>query len=251
MDRGGWWATVHGVARSQTRLSDFTFTFHFHALEKEMATRSSVLAWRIPGTGESGGLPSMGSHRVGHDWSNLAAAAGASQVVLVVKKSPANAGDTRDRSLIPGLERYPGGGNGNLLKYSCLKNPMDRGAWQATIHGVTKSLTRLKQLSRHTRKIQKLANKTMFYFSSVQFSSVSQSCPTLCDPMNCITPGLPVHHQIQNFTQINVHRVGYTIQPSHPLSFPSPPALNPSQHQSLFQWVNSSHEVGKVLEFQL
>ena len=65
--RGAWWAAVHRVAKSQTRLSDFTFTFHFHALEKEMATYSSVLAWRIPGTGEPGGLPSMGSHRVGHD----------------------------------------------------------------------------------------------------------------------------------------------------------------------------------------
>ena len=75
MDGGAWWATVHGVARSQTWLSDFTFTFHFPALEKEMATHSSVLAWRIPGTGEPGGLPPMGSHRVGHDWSNLAAAA--------------------------------------------------------------------------------------------------------------------------------------------------------------------------------
>ena len=67
MDGGAWWAAVHGVAKSQTRLSDFTFTFHFHALEKEMATHSCVLAWRIPGTGESGGLPSMGSHGVGHD----------------------------------------------------------------------------------------------------------------------------------------------------------------------------------------
>ena len=67
MDGGAWWAPVHGVSKSQTRLSDFTFTFHFHALEKEMATHSSVLAWRIPGTGESGGLLSMGSHRVGHD----------------------------------------------------------------------------------------------------------------------------------------------------------------------------------------
>ena len=67
MDGGAWWAAVHGVAKSQTRLSDFTFTFHFHALEKEKATHSSVLAWRIPGTGEPGGLPSMGSHRVGHD----------------------------------------------------------------------------------------------------------------------------------------------------------------------------------------
>ena len=67
MDGGAWWAAVHGVAKSRTRLSDFTFTFHFHALEKEMATHSSVLAWRIPGMGEPRGLPSMGSHRVGHD----------------------------------------------------------------------------------------------------------------------------------------------------------------------------------------
>ena len=74
MDGGAWWAVVHGVAKSRTRLSNFPFTFHFHALEKEMATHSSVLAWRIPGTGEHGGLPSVGSHRVGHDWSDLAAA---------------------------------------------------------------------------------------------------------------------------------------------------------------------------------
>ena len=67
MDRGAWWAAVHGFTRSWTRLGDFTFTFHFHALEKEMATHSSVLAWRIPGTREPGGLLSMGSHRVGHD----------------------------------------------------------------------------------------------------------------------------------------------------------------------------------------
>ena len=76
MDSGAWWATVHGVAKSRTQLSDFTFTFHFHALEKEMATYSSVLFWRIPGTAEPGGLLSVGSHRVGHDWSDLAAAAG-------------------------------------------------------------------------------------------------------------------------------------------------------------------------------
>ena len=74
MDGGAWKAAVHGVANSRTRLSDFTFTFHFHALEKEMATHSSVLAWRIPGTGEPGGLPSVGLHRVGHDWSDLAVA---------------------------------------------------------------------------------------------------------------------------------------------------------------------------------
>ena len=75
MDGGAWWAAVHGVAKSRTRLSAFTFTFHFHALEKEMATHSSVLAWRIPGMGEPVGLPSMGSHRVRHNWSDLGAAA--------------------------------------------------------------------------------------------------------------------------------------------------------------------------------
>ena len=83
------------------------------------------------------------------------------------------------------------------------------------------------------------------------FISVAQSCPTLCNPMNHSMPGLPVHHQLQEFTQTHVHQVDDAIQPSHPLSSPSPPAPNPSQYQSLFQWVNSSHEVTKVLEFQL
>jgi len=135
MDGGAWFA-VHGVARSRTRLSDFTFTFHFHALEKEMAIHSSVLAWRIPGTGEPGGLPSLGSHGIGHDWSYLAAAAIISCLTLgeflnlwtfnfsepqflllenenetfsqdfpdgpVVENLPANAGDT---GLIPSLGR--------------------------------------------------------------------------------------------------------------------------------------------------
>ena len=78
--------------------------------------------------------------------------------------------------------------------------------------------------------------------------SVAQLCPTLCDPMNRSTLGLPVHHQLLEFTETHVHRVSDAIQPSHPLSSPSSPAPNPSQHQSLFQWVNSSHEVAKVLE---
>ena len=81
--------------------------------------------------------------------------------------------------------------------------------------------------------------------------SVTKSCPTLCDPMDCSTPGLLDHHQLPDSTQTHVHRVSDAIQPSHPLSFPSPPALNLAQHQGLFKWVSSSHEVAKVLEFQL
>ena len=88
-------------------------------------------------------------------------------------------------------------------------------------------------------------------FIKHQFSSVSQSCLTHWEPMNSSMPGLPVHHQFPEFTQTDVHRVSDAIQPSHPLSSPSPPAPNLSQHQSLFQWVNSVHQVAKVLEFQL
>ena len=84
-----------------------------------------------------------------------------------------------------------------------------------------------------------------------QFNSVAQSYPTLCDPMDCSTPGLPVYHQLPELAQTHVHRVGDAIQPSHPLSSPSPPAFNLFQHQGLFQWVSSSHQVAKLLEFQL
>ena len=88
-------------------------------------------------------------------------------------------------------------------------------------------------------------------YVSQSVSLVTQSCPTICDPINCSKPGLPVHHQLPEFTQTHVHRVSDAIHPSHPLSSPFPPAPNPSQHQSLFQWVNSSHDVAKLLEFQL
>ena len=87
--------------------------------------------------------------------------------------------------------------------------------------------------------------------ASAQVSSVAQSCTTLCNPMDCSTPGLPVHHQLPEFTQAHVHWVGDAIQPSDPLSSSSPSAINLSQHQGLFQWVSSSHQVAKVLEFQL
>ena len=151
----------------------------------------------------------------------------------------------------PRLGRSPGGGKANPLQYFCLGNPIDRGAWQATIHGVTKSPARLSHftLTFHFHALEKemathssvLAWKILWKEEtsrlqfSVQFSSVAQSCPTLCDPVNHSTPGLPVHHQLPEFTQTHVHQVGDVIQPSHPLSSPSLPAPNPSQHQSLFQ----------------
>ena len=112
-------------------------------------------------------------------------------------------------------------------------------------------LTRVNEESEKADLKLYLKLRSRHLLPSVQFSSVAQSCPTLCDPMNRSTPGLPVHHQLPEFTQTHVHRVCDVIQPSHPQSSPSPPAPNPSQHQSLFQWVNSSHEVAKVLEFQL
>ena len=91
----------------------------------------------------------------------------------------------------------------------------------------------------------------LIILSSVQFSSVTQSCLTLCNPMNHSTPGLPVHHQLPQSTQTHVHWVSDAIQPSHPLLSPSPPALNLSQHQGLYRWARYSHQVAKVLEFQL
>ena len=98
-------------------------------------------------------------------------------------------------------------------------------------------------------RVQSLGQKDRL--ESAQLSSVTQSYPSLCNPMDCSTPRLPVHHQLPEITQTHAHWVSDAIQPSHPLSSPSPPAFNPSQHQGLFKWVSSSHEVAKVLEFQL
>ena len=101
------------------------------------------------------------------------------------------------------------------------------------------------------KKVRVQPQEGLFTFSSVQFCSVAQLCPTLCDTMDYSRPGLPVHHHLPEFTQTLVHWVGDAIQPSHPLSSPSPPSLNLSQHQGLFKWVSSSNQVAKVLEFQL
>ena len=109
----------------------------------------------------------------------------------------------------------------------------------------------LCNIHKYTPDAKIISEYKLYTFIYVQFSSVAQSCPTLCNPMNCSTPGLPVHHHLPEFTHTHIHWVRDAIQPSHPLLSPSPPACNPSQHQDLFQWVNSSHEVAKVLEFQL
>ena len=147
----------------------------------------------------------------------------------VSKESACNAGDP---ALILRWGRSSRGGNGNPSQYSYLGIPMDRGDWQATVHEIA--------------RVGHEWGLNLPAISSVQSLSRVQ----LCDPMNRSMPGLPVHHHLLEFTQTHVLRVGDAIQPSHPLSSPSPPAPNPSQHQSLFQWVNSSHEVAKVLEFQ-
>ena len=147
MDGGAWKAEVHGVAEGRTWLSDFTFTFHFHALEKKMATHSSVLAWRIPGMGEPGELPSIGSHRVGHNWSDLAAAAAAAMKLWPKCSCNFLGSSVCARRLFWQYYFYHTMDygcsfpkwwlgefakcqrNGSPLQYSCLENPMDREAW--------------------------------------------------------------------------------------------------------------------------
>ena len=124
--------------------------------------------------------------------------------------------------------------------------------WYLYSPGSTWKLPAVMTAGNYFRELISIQTKKLFsYWIISQFSSVAQSCPTLCDPMNRSTPGLPVHHHLTEFTQTHIHWVSDAIQPSHPRSFPSPPAPNPSQHQSLFQWVNSSHEVAKVLELEL
>ena len=125
----------------------------------------------------------------------------------------------------------------------------ERKKWMS-IEGLQKE-SEVKRFGGNNPEFEVLEKGKKLKFSSVQFTSVTQSCLTLCDPMNHSTPGLPVHHQLPEFTQTLVHWVGDAIQPAHPLSSPSTPVLNLSQHQGLFQWVSSLHQVAKVLEFQL
>ena len=159
----------------------------------------------------------------------------------VGKESACNVGDLGS---ISELWRSPG--HGNPLQYSCLENPHG----QRSLVGY--SLWGLKELdmtwvTKHSTAQNGIISISYVFLNSDQIRSVAQLCPTLCDPMNRSTPGLPVHLQLPEFTETHDHRVSDAIQPSHPLSSPSPLAPNSSQHQSLFQWVNSSHEVAQYL----
>ena len=186
-------------------------------LEESMASHFSVLAWRIPWTEEPGSLHFIGLQRVRYNWNDLACthlrtmASGFEEVLIV-----------QFTEWIPGSVAQYGKKDAPFITHS---------------YPVWAQLQLKSHVCKNTH-------------ASDQIRSVAQSCPTLCDPMNRSMPGLPVHHQLAEFTQTHVHRVSDVIQPSHPLSSPSP-APNPSQHQGLFQWINSSHEVAKVLEFQL
>ena len=185
MDWGAWWAAVHEVAKSRTRLRDFTFTFHFHALEKEMATHSSVLVWRIPGTGEPGGLPSMGSHRVGHDWSDSAAAA------VVSLFSP--------KRLLP-LDSLTSHFPGSLLFYL----PTFQTLWPATISTlILNQQCYPRYLARFHFPLFFTVTPKQFLFNFHQGGQLNVrmlrrfSRVQLCDPMDYSPPHSSVHGVLQ------------------------------------------------------
>ena len=237
MDGGAWWAAVHGVAKGWTRLRDWEtslslFTF-LHWRRKWQPTPVFL-------PGESQGRGSL-----------VAAVYGVAQSQTRLKwLSSSSSCDykawfiARPR-VIPTLAEIF-----EISEYRAVSGTYPR---KPDIHHllITPKNSNLGKTTTINMCQCKEVSNLISNFSSVQFSSVAQSCPTLYNAMNCSTPGLPVHYQLPEFTRTHVHRVSDAIQPSHPLSSPSPPAPNPSQHHSLFQWVNSSHEVAKVLVFQL
>ena len=225
-----------------------------------MATHSSVLAWRIPGMGEPGGLPSMGSRRVGHDWSDLAAAAAGETGSLFACLFKSH-GVIRAR-----VEIHPSNPLKFLLhsifipqkalllsRFSTFSSPMTSNFLKGKVWVWCAEFLLLLLFKIFLLLVYDCFTVLCFccttMWISLQFSHSVMS--DSCDPMNRSTPALPVHHQLPESTQTHVHRVGDAIQPSHPLSSLSPPALNLAQHQGLFKWVSSLHQVAKVLEFQL
>ena len=300
-DGGAWWATVHGVTKSWTWLSDFPFTFHFHALEKEMEVTPVFLLRESRGWGSL-----VGCCLWGHTESDttevtqqeqqqqlVCGVSSGSFLLLVIPPYPQTRACLQDSHVLTTSTWGKGDAPGvfqrdaspfphfsfsvfKMFLYTrqqVLKNQQDEMP-NAQMIMTGNSLMFPPQALCTNSSSTKIVPADLYFiwntiFSdkipwlfletrlptqpllSVQFSSVAQSCLILCDPMDCSMPGLPVHHQLPEFTQTHVHWVGDAIQPSHPLSSPSPPALNLSQHQGLFQWVSSSHQMAKVLEFQL
>ena len=202
-------------------------------LEKEMANHSSIVAWKIPWTEEPDRLQSMGSQRVGHDW-----ATSLTSLTCVTESLDCAAAINIVNQLY-------------FNKKMNFKNHFNNSPPHTLENkGICILLEFPRACAYYSLLVFEL-KYSWFALSQVSVSSISQSCSTLCDPKACSTPGLPVHRQLSELTQTHVHWVGDAIQPSHPLSSPSPPAFNLSQHQGLFKWVSSLHQVAKVLPFQI
>ena len=197
-----------------------------------MAPHSSTLAWKIPWTEEPGGPQSMGSLRVGHDWATSLSLFTFMHWRRKWQPTPV---------FLPGESQ----GRGSLVGcrlWGCTESDTTEVTYQHIVF--------LNAVPIYNPRVQGFPFLNVLT-SICQFSSVTQSCLTLCNPMDSSAPGLPVLHQLPKPAQTHVHWVGDAIQSSYPLSFPSPPAFNLSQHQGLFQWVSSSHQVAKMLELQI
>ena len=214
-----------------------------------MATHSSILTWRIPRTEEPGGLQSVRSQRVGHN--------------LETKQQEAQ------NDVHKTVTAWWYGGHGNVSEHSWVNTEFwvfilfmvfseeelfqSHGTMGIFIYFMADEQGSFEELFKlfFWPRLGEPCFQVFVIWEFFQFSPVTQSCPTLCDPMDCTTPGFPVHHQLLELAETHVHRVGDAIQPSHPLSSASSPAFNLSQHQGLFKLVSSSHQLAKLLEFQL
>ena len=192
-------------------------------LEMEMATHSGILTWRIPWTEEPGWLQSTDSQRVGHNWATN---------TFKVHLFPFLCGQSSELWQL--MSRYSPVFV-ELLLHLVFWYPCDSS----------------QDMAQNIVYSPWERTKGLWLCLETQFNSVPQSCLTLCNLMDCSRPSFPIHHQLPGLAQTHVHQVSDAIQPSHPLSLPSPPAFNHSQHQGLFEWVSSLHQVARVLEFQL
>ena len=207
--------------------------------EEEMATHSRILAWRIPWTEEPDRSSVLGiSQARVLEWVAISSSRGSSQPrdwtrIFCIGRKVLYCWATWEAHICHESESEV------VQSYLTLCDPVDCSSSGSSVHGILQARILEWVAISFSRGSSWPMDRTQVSCITDQIRSLAQSCPTLCDPMNRSTPGLPVHHQIPEFTQTHVHRVSDAIQPSHPLSSPSPPAPNPSQHQSLFPRVNS------------